>query len=292
MVMAGSLDYEQTLAHVIDLVVPEIADWCGVYIADAGDGEEREITSRHADPEIEAMLVEVRRRRRDGSGGSESLQVLRTGESILASDITGRAASDMDERQRATAERLGARSYMIVPLRARVRVIGALTLLSTRPGRHYNEQDLAFAETLAQRFALAIDNARLYEEAERALDLLDTVFATAPVGLAFLDVEQRYVRVNPALAALNGPRVEAHLGRRVGDVPGRLASALAALHREAVESSEPPPGREGTGGPPDGGGRHWTASGPSNHVPNDEGIRAGVTVKGLTPRRPAPEPAP
>src|SRR3954447_12505399 len=285
MVMAGSLDYEQTLAHVIDLVVPEIADWCGVYIADAADGEEREITSRHADPEIEAMLVEVRRRRRDGSGGSESLQVLRTGESILASDITGRAASDMDERQRATAERLGARSYMIVPLRARVRVIGALTLLSTRPGRHYNEQDLAFAETLAQRFALAIDNARLYEEAERALDLLDTVFATAPVGLAFLDVEQRYVRVNPALAALNGPEVEAHLGRRVGDVPGRLASALAALHREAVESGEPRLDRAGSGALADGEVRHWIASGTPMHGLDDEVIGVGVTVIDITERR-------
>src|SRR3954465_5222773 len=81
MVMAGSLDYEQTLAHVIDLVVPEIADWGGVSIAAAAAGGEREIRSRHADPEIEAMLVEVRRRRRDGSGGSDSLQVLRTGES-------------------------------------------------------------------------------------------------------------------------------------------------------------------------------------------------------------------
>src|SRR3954468_4108679 len=121
MVMAGSLDYEQTLAHVIDLVVPEIADWCGVYIADAGDGEEREITSRHADPEIEAMLVEVRRRRRDGSGGSESLQVLRTGESILASDITGRAASDMDERQRATAAPPRARPRRAAPPRAPAR---------------------------------------------------------------------------------------------------------------------------------------------------------------------------
>src|SRR3954454_2202503 len=190
------------------------------------------------------MLVEVRRRRRDGSGGSESLPVLGTCESIFPRDIHGRGASDMDERQRATAERLGARSYMIVPLRARVRVIGALTLLSTRPGRHYNEQDLAFAETLAQPFALAIDNPRLYEEAERALDLLDTVFATAPVGLAFLDVEQRYVRVNPALAALNGAPVEAHLGHGVRDVPGRLTDALAALHREAVESREPRVNRE------------------------------------------------
>src|SRR3954452_1708254 len=238
MVLAGSLNYEQTLAHVVDLVVPEIADWCGVYLPDAGDVEEREITSRHADAELEAMIVDIRRRRRDGGGGSESLRVLRTGESIRVTDVAGRSDSDLDERHRAAVERLAPRSYMIVPLRARGRVIGALTLLSTREGRHYGEQDLAFAETLGERFALAIDNARLYDQAERSLGLLDTIFATAPVGLAFLDVEQRYVRVNPALAALNGPPVENHLGECVTDVPGRLGPALADLHREALEGGE------------------------------------------------------
>src|SRR5690242_3828427 len=92
-VLADSLNYEQTLAHVVDLVVPEIADWCGVYIADA-DGREREITSRHADPELERMLLEIRRRRREDSGGSESLRVLETGQSILATDVAG-APSDL-----------------------------------------------------------------------------------------------------------------------------------------------------------------------------------------------------
>ena len=148
---------------------------------------------------------------------------------------------------------------MIVPLRARGRVIGALTLLSTREGRHYSEQDLAFAETLAQRFALAIDNARLYEEAERSLGLLDTLYSTAPVGLAFLDVEQRYVRVNPALAALNGRPVEEHLGRSVLDVPGRLGGALTALYHEAIESGRPRLDHEGSGALEDGGTRHWIA---------------------------------
>src|SRR3954447_16427772 len=282
-VLADSLNHEQTLAHVVELVVPEIADWCGVYIAD-GDGDEREITSRHADPELERILVEIRRRRREDSGSSESLRVLATGQSILATDVAG-APNDLVPEERAGVERLGARSYMIVPLRARGRVIGALTLLSTREGRHYNEQDLAFAETLAQRFALAIDNARLYEEAERSLALLDTVFATAPVGLAFLDVDQRYVRVNTALAALNGPPVEAHRGRRVGDVPGRLADALAALHREAVESGEPRLNYEGSGALADGEVRHWIASGTPMHGLDNEVIGVGVTVIDITERR-------
>src|SRR3954469_3625316 len=119
-VLADSLNYEQTLAHVVELVVPEIADWCGVYIAD-GDGEEREITSRHADPELERILVEIRRRRRADSDSSESLRVLATGRSILATDVL-EAPRDLAPAERAGVERLGARSYMIVPLRARGRV--------------------------------------------------------------------------------------------------------------------------------------------------------------------------
>src|SRR4051812_15716682 len=285
MVLAGSLNYEQTLAHVVDLVVPEIADWCGVYLPDAGDGEEREITSRHADAELEAMIVDIRRRRRDGGGGSESLRVLRTGESILLTDGSGRSDSDLDERHRAAVERLAPRSYMIVPLRARGRVIGALTLLSTREGRHYGEQDLAFAETLGERFALAIDNARLYQEAERSLGLLDTLFATAPVGLAFLDADGCYVRVNPALAALSGSSVADLLGARVGALPGPVGRDLAALHAQVVASGEPRLEREGSGVLPGEDERHWIASCTPVRGLDDQVIGVGVTVIDISERR-------
>src|SRR3954447_10481479 len=246
-VLADSLNHEQTLAHVVELVVPEIADWCGVYIAD-GDGDEREITSRHADPELERILVEIRRRRREDSGSSESLRVLATGQSILATDVAG-APNDLVPEERAGVERLGARAYMLVPLRAPGRVIGALPLLSTREGRHYRAEDLAFAETLGERFALAIDNARLYEEAERSLGLLDTLFATAPVGLAFVDADGCYVRVNLALAALSGSSVAELIGRRVDALPGPVGRDLAALHAEVLESGEARLDREGSAPP-------------------------------------------
>jgi len=286
-VLADSLDYEQTLARVVDLVVPQIADWCGVYIAD-GDGTEREITSRHADPDLERMLVEIRRRRREAQDGSETLQVLRTGRSILATDVTGTEAPDLSESQRANMERLGPRSYLIVPLRARGRVIGALTLLSTREGRHYREQDVVFAETLGERFALAIDNASLYEAAERSLGLLDTLIATAPVGLAFLDIDRRYVRVNEALAAMNGRAVEDHMGRLVDEVPGPLGEQLAGVHREVIAAREPRLEREGSGETPGAPGetRHWISSlTPVRGLDGQTVIGVGVTVIDITERR-------
>src|SRR3954470_8157674 len=282
-VLADSLNHEQTLAHVVELVVPEIADWCGVYIAD-GDGDEREITSRHADPELERILVEIRRRRREDSGSSESLRVLATGQSILATDVAG-APNDLVPEERAGVERLGARSYMIVPLRARGRVIGALTLLSTREGRHYRAEDLAFAETLGERFALAIDNARLYQEAERSLGLLDTLFATAPVGLAFLDADGRYVRVNPALAALSGASVPDLLGARVDVLPGAVGRDLAALHAEVMASGEPRLEGEGSGVLPGDEERHWIASCTPVRGLDDQVIGVGVTVIDISERR-------
>jgi PAS domain S-box-containing protein len=231
--LAGSLDYEETLRRVVQLAVPDLADWCGVLIRGA-DGATRELTSGHPDPQQEALLVEMRRRRRERDGASESLRVIETGQAILVSDVRGQEAYDVGPAERELLERMGPRSYMLVPLVARGRTLGALTLLSTREGRHYGPADAAFAEQLAARCALAIDNAHLYAEAERSLALLDTVFATAPVGLAFLDAEQRFVRINEALAAINGRPVAEHLGRTIEEVLGPFGAQLAAVHRRVM----------------------------------------------------------
>src|SRR5919202_4950929 len=85
-VLTGSLAVEDTLAAVVRLIAPRMADWSAVLIVD-DDGTEREITSGHPDAEIEAALVAVRRRRRRETGGPESLAVLRPGRPILASDV-------------------------------------------------------------------------------------------------------------------------------------------------------------------------------------------------------------
>ena len=193
--LSSSLDYEQTLRRVARLAVPELADWCAVYILES----DLDITSGHPDPEVEAMLLAIRAARRGTEGASESRRVAESGQSILAHDVSGGPAAEIGEGQLSAFDRLAGKSYMLVPLWARERSIGSLTLLSSREGRHYTEADLAFAETLAGRCALAIDNARLHDVAERSLTLLDAVFATAPVGLAFVDTELRLVRVNESM---------------------------------------------------------------------------------------------
>ena len=79
----------------------------------------------------------MRSRRRTDPETSESLRVIASGESILATDVRGIAVPDTTDEQRAKIQRLAARSYMIVPLMVRGRAIGSITLLSTREGRHW-----------------------------------------------------------------------------------------------------------------------------------------------------------
>jgi GAF domain-containing protein len=108
-------------------------------------------------------------------------------------------------------QELGLESVMIVPLVAGGRTLGAMSLVSADAGRRYAVADLAFAEDLAGRCALAIENARLYREAQEAtrakeesLALLDTLLASAPVGLGFLDRELRYVPQVQGVVAVRG----------------------------------------------------------------------------------------
>ncbi len=235
--LTGSLDYEQTLRRVARLAVPELADWCAVYIS-GDDGEEKEITSGHGDPEVEATLLAIRRRRR-ATGESESQYVAETTKARLITDARSGASSQQSERERQIIERLGPTSYMLVPLIARGRSIGALTFLAAREERHYTEHDLAFARTIAGRCALAIDNARLYDAAEQSLTLLDTVFATAPVGLGFIDRNLRFVRLNEALAALSGRPVQACIGRPVEEVLDERSGDLIAACERVLGSDQP-----------------------------------------------------
>jgi serine phosphatase RsbU (regulator of sigma subunit) len=169
-VLARSLDYEQTLQDVARLAVPELADWCAIDIVQP-DGSLRQITSRHPEPEQESFLMELRRRFRANVRETAGVaRVVRTGEAEHVVD-TGTAPVDSVElkpEERDLYARLGPRSYVIVPLITRARTIGALTLLSTREDRHYGTGDVDFAHHLARRFALAIDNARLFDESRDA----------------------------------------------------------------------------------------------------------------------------
>jgi PAS domain S-box-containing protein len=285
--LAASLDYEHTLLEVARLAVPDVADWCAIDIVQP-DGTTRQVTSVHPNPEHEALLLELRRRYRAEKQGSEgTAHVIATGEAELVTDVGGEIAIPLHEGENETYRRLAPRSYMIVPLVARGRTIGALTLLSTREGRHYKEADLDFAQHLGRRFALAVDNARLYDETERSRALLDTIFASAPVGLGYFDHELRCVRVNEALAAMNGMSMDEHVGRPLDELLGPLAERVMPLYRHALASGEPILEQEVDGESPSEPGqiRHWLIS--CTPVLGADGAAIGVSsvVMDVTERR-------
>jgi signal transduction histidine kinase len=165
--LTSSLDTEERLSALARLVVPDLADWCGVDIVD-DDGVPRQVAVAHVDPEKARWARELNQRypaRLEATSGVPN--VLRTGKAEIYSDITDEmlvAGAIDDEHLRMTRE-LGLRSAMIVPLSARGRTFGVLTLVSAESRRRYTKDDLELASELARRAALAIDNARQHEQA-------------------------------------------------------------------------------------------------------------------------------
>ncbi|MDQ1723403.1 MAG: hypothetical protein QOG52_431, partial [Frankiaceae bacterium] len=162
--LAASLDIERTLASVARLVVPEIADWCVVHLL--VNGELTAVASEHSDPLKRQLALEVQQRfpeRLSDEGGVG--EVVRTGRSKLIPDIAEIPVDQFVERHpehTAVIAELGLSSVIIVPLLARGRTLGSITLIAAESGQRYTQADVEFAEEIAARAAVAIDNANLF----------------------------------------------------------------------------------------------------------------------------------
>jgi PAS domain S-box-containing protein len=161
---SSSLDYRTTLASVARLAVPYLADWCVVDILEE-DGSLDRLAVAHQDPEKVALVHELQKRYPPDPDAPRGVaQVLRTGKPELVPEIpeslVEEAAHDAEHRE--ILQGLGLKSYMIVPLVARGRTLGAISLVSAESGQRYGPAKLELAEELARRAALAVDNARLY----------------------------------------------------------------------------------------------------------------------------------
>ena len=164
--LGSTLDYEQTLQHVAALVVPTLADWCALDLVEPGGGLQR-VALAHADPDKRRLANELHDRYPPDLATEEGLAaVLRTGESLLVSEITEEmlAGGALDREHLRLLSELGMRSGMLVPLQVLERTIGVLTLVNSDSQRSFGAGDLAFAEELALRVATAVHNARLYRD--------------------------------------------------------------------------------------------------------------------------------
>ena len=220
-VLASSLDPEVTLRRLAELLVPSLADWCTIYIVDPERATPRRLVAAHADPAKVAWAEELHRQfPPDPSSPRGVYHVIRTGEAEYYPEISDEvlAAAISDPRQLAIVRSLGMRSAMTLPLTARGATIGALTLISAESGHRYEEADLAFARELAERAALAVDNARLYQDAQEAVRVRDDFLSIAshelktpltPLQLHVDDLIRRAGGDGPPLAP---ERVGAKLG--------------------------------------------------------------------------------
>ncbi|MDP9370028.1 MAG: PAS domain S-box protein [Chloroflexota bacterium] len=167
--LAASLDEETMLVGMARLAVPTLADFCLVDLLEAG--EIRHVAAAHQDPERAALVQEMQRRYPIKLEQDLAVtRAMRTGASGYIAEITDAdvAAVSWDEEHLRLRRTLAFRSAMFIPLQARGRVLGAITFFSTVPERRYGPADVALAEDLARRSALAVDNARLYEAERRA----------------------------------------------------------------------------------------------------------------------------
>jgi PAS domain S-box-containing protein len=168
--LAGSLDFDATLRHVTDLVVPRLADYCLIYLRDP-DGGYRQVAFAHVDPAKRGLLARLGALHRPDIANPESPvgRVVASRQPVLVTAEQGLVPSvSSDPDVRTIHSVLAPHSYMVLPLVAHGELLGTLVLATTGPNRPYAVEEQAAAELIATRAALALDNARLYSDARRA----------------------------------------------------------------------------------------------------------------------------
>jgi PAS domain S-box-containing protein len=228
----SSLEYETTLRRVAELAVPRFADWCGVEVV--GPRGLRNVAVAHHDPAKLQLARELQTRYPDPDDGSQGIsRVVATGQAELHAGITDEvlAAAAVDEDHLRLLRELEMRSVVIVPMRAAGRTLGGISFISSH--RDYDQHDLEFAQELARRAAIAIDNARVHAALrETARTLQESLL---PAHLPAIDGVELAARFRPAGTGLEVggdfydifETAEGQWGLVIGDVCGKGADAAA-----------------------------------------------------------------
>jgi PAS domain S-box-containing protein len=194
-VLSSSLDYRKTLARVARLAVPRLADWCTVDMVE-DDGSIRSLAVAHVDPAKVDMALELRERYPTDPDAPYGVpNVIRTGQPELIPEIHDSLIEEttQDPGLIRIAKELQLRSIMTVPLRARGRNIGAISFIGAESGRTYGPEDLSLATDLARRAAMAIDNARLFQDRSYiARTLQQSLLPPALPDIPGIEVAARY----------------------------------------------------------------------------------------------------
>jgi PAS domain S-box-containing protein len=240
--LATSLDYRTTLQTVSGLAVPLVAECCMVRMID-DDGSVQQLATTHLDPELQRLIEQGGRLVLPDTTGSSPLAfAIRTGETVVLDAITDdvRQASAVDEDKLARFRRLAFTASLTVPIETRGRRIGALTFATATPGRSFNADEVALAQDLARRAAVAVDSARLYgdivatrDDLKRQLDFTNAIVRDVAEGIAVVDQSGRLTYLNPVGEQL--------LGYAIADLVGESFHAVVHLRDPSGASLSPDP---------------------------------------------------
>lgn len=224
--LASTLDYHSTLQELARLGTQHLADWCTIFLFTA---DNTEALVSHADPKKEALLRRAVCRAPTVSPVDRGvLHVLRTGEAELCDDTMEAAwvRTALGIQSPEFIEELGARSFICVPLKVRGQTFAVMTLVSSTPGKQFTDLELQTAEELARRGALAVENARLFRDAQEAIRARDefismashdlrTPLTTVRLKVARLLRGERDQDLSPEDRILQLEKVEAQVARLV-----------------------------------------------------------------------------
>ena len=248
--LAGTNSYAETLTTITRLVVPTLADWCIVDALDE-EGNARRVAVAHRDPSKSALAERLRQSPPRPSGRNPASEGLTAEGPVLIPELTDARVSAFSSgpEQLRLMQEVGMRSVLVVPLIARERRLGVLSLVFTdESGRHFSDAEIPLAEEIGRRAALAVDNARLYGKAEEANRAKDEF-------LAMLGHELRNP-LSPILTALqlmrlrgepSALRERAVIERQVNHLVGlvddlldvsRITRGKIELRRRAVDIAE------------------------------------------------------
>ena len=251
-VLASSLDYRATLSQVAHLAVSRLADWCTVDVVDdelgsgsGADGGFATVVVAHVDPTKVELAASLRDRYPPDPESADGVAgVIRSGQPQVIPVVTDAMveAAAVDDEHLAALRHLGLRSVLMVPLIARGRTLGVISLVSAESGRVYGDADLALATDLARRAALAIDNALLYRERSQVADALQrSLLPPRRPEIPGMEVAVRYRPVGRG-SEIGGDFYdvfESALGMYsvvIGDVCGKgtAAAAITGLARDTI----------------------------------------------------------
>ena len=219
--LTSSLELERTLESLTQLAVPLLADWCAISMLVEETGEIEQVVVAHQDPERKRWAQEMQARSRTIMIDDEfdlTARVIRTAEPVFLREVPQELLDEAVERDPNAAvalEEISIRSAITVPLRSGERTFGALTLVSEF--RELQDADCELAKELAARAAIAVENARLYREAERRAEAALALEYVGD-GVVLLDEDGRVRFWNAAAAAITGVRETDALGRRPSEV--------------------------------------------------------------------------